>query len=229
MEPNSRAIIQLAWARMLGLADDVLVAVDGERVRQPDASMIMSVSLFGRRILRGPAWFLERSETMTDDELDDETRLLSLASGFVGRSIGATALSYTDRYVSVGEHAALPVSDEPAAAKGLERQCAPDEVTDAGLCAAGTTLVLLDELDAPLAGVGLTEWQGIVGQLSVLTGPSRRRQGYGRAAAAIGVNEALDRGLVAQWRARADNPASAQLARRLGFVTVGLQTTIVFS
>ncbi len=228
VESNSRAIIQLAWARVLGLPDDVLVSDSQERVHQPDASMIMSVVLFGRRIVRGPAWFLDRAGGMSDDELDDEATLISLASGFVGRSLGTTVLAYTDRYVPVTERSALPVSDDPRAAADLERQCPPDEVTDAGLSEAHTTLVLLDELDTPLAGAGLTEWQGIIGQLTVLTGPTHRRQGYGRAAAALGVNEALDRGLVAQWRAQPDNLASFQLGRRLGFVTVGRQTTVVF-
>lgn len=229
MESNSRAIIQLAWARVLGLADDVLVADSDERVHQPDASMIMTVSLFGRRIVRGPAWFLEHSAGMSDDQLDDEALLISLAAGFVGRSLGSMVLAYTDRYAPVDQHSGHPVSDEPAAAADLERQCPPDEVTDAGLSRSPTTLVLLDELDTPLAGVGLTEWQGIIGQLTVLTSPAHRRQGYGRAAAAIGVNEALDRGLVAQWRAQPDHLPSFQLGRRLGFTPVGRQTTVVFS
>lgn len=228
MESNSRAIIQLAWARVLGLADEVLVADSDERVHQPDASMIMSVSLFGRRIVRGPAWFLDRATEMTEDQLDDEALLISMASGFVGRSHGTTELAYTDSYVATDRGSTLPVSDEPAAAADLERQCPPDEVTDAGLSQAHTTLVLLDELDTPLAGAGLTEWQGIIGQLTVLTGPAHRRQGYGRAAAALAVNEALDRGLVAQWRAQPDHLASFQLGRRLGFTPVGRQTTVVF-
>lgn len=229
MESNSRAIIQLAWARVLGLSDDVLVADSHERVLQPDASMIMSVALFGRRIVRGPAWFLDRAGGMSDDQLDDEALLISLASSFVGRSLGTTVLAYTDRYVSTDQRSALPVSDEPAAAADLERQCPPDEVTDAGLSESHTTLVLLNELNAPLAGAGLTEWQGIIGQLTVLTSPAHRRQGYGRAAAALGVNEALDRGLVAQWRAQPDHLPSFQLGRRLGFTLVGRQTTVVFS
>ncbi len=229
MESNSRAIIQLAWARVLGLADDVLVADSSERVHQPDASMIMSVSLFGRRIIRGPAWFLDHSAAMSDQDLDDEALLISLAAGFVGRSLGTTVLAYTDRYVGMDQRSGMPVSDEPAAAADLERQCPPDEVTDAGLSESPTTLVLLDETDTPLSGAGLTEWQGIIGQLTVLTGPAHRRQGYGRAAGGLGVNEALDRGLVAQWCAQPDYLASFQLGRRLGFTPVGRQTTVVFS
>ncbi len=228
MDSNSQAIIQLAWARGMGLADDVLVSGSAERVLQPDASMIMSVRLFGQRIVRGPAWFLDRSRSLSDAELDDEPVLIALAAGFVGRSLGSVVLSYTDSYLPADDLVALPVSDDPAAAADLERQCPPDEVTDAGLSAAGTALVVLDEEDNPLAGAGLTEWQGIIAQLSVLTGPSRRREGYGRAAGVLAVNEALDRGLVPQWRARDDQPASRRLGRTLGFVPVGRQTTVVF-
>ena len=45
-------------------------------------------------------------------------------------------------------------------------------------------------------------------------------------AAALALNDALDVGLVAQWRARTDNPASRRLAQRLGFAESGEQSTV---
>ncbi len=229
MELNTRAIIQLAWARRLGLPDDALIQGSDARALVPDASVISSILLFGQRILCGPRWFLDRSTELTDAELDDPGRLLAMSTGFVGRLLGSAVLSYCDAYVPGTTHTTLPVSPDRSAALDLERRCAPDEVNEAGLSEAGTTLVLLDELDVPLAGVGLTEWEGLVGQLSVLTSRPWRRQGYGRAAALLGTNEALDRGLIPQWRAREDNVASRALGDQLGFRVVGRQTTVRLS
>jgi predicted GNAT family acetyltransferase len=60
----------------------------------------------------------------------------------------------------------------------------------------------------------------------VLTPPEQRRAGLGTTAAALALNDALDAGLVPQWRTRVDNVASRRMARRLGFVEVGAQTTV---
>ena len=48
-------------------------------------------------------------------------------------------------------------------------------------------------------------------------------------AAAIATNDALDVGLVPQWRARTENRASRAIAARLGYVEVGSQTTVLLT
>jgi len=62
-----------------------------------------------------------------------------------------------------------------------------------------------------------------------LTPPAFRRRGFGLIAAALAVNEALDHGLVPQWRSRVENSASRSTAARLGFVEVGSQTTVLLA
>jgi RimJ/RimL family protein N-acetyltransferase len=87
--------------------------------------------------------------------------------------------------------------------------------------------VLLDDREATTAGSGYDEWEGILAHLGILVPPALRRTGLGTLAAAMATNDALDSGLVPQWRARVENAASRGLARRLGFEPVGTQTTVV--
>ena len=51
----------------------------------------------------------------------------------------------------------------------------------------------------------------------------------GLLSAALATNEALDFGLVPQWRSRIENTASRRTAARLGFVEVGSQTTVLLA
>jgi len=52
---------------------------------------------------------------------------------------------------------------------------------------------------------------------------------FGLLSAALATNEALDFGLVPQWRSRIENTASRRTAARLGFVEVGSQTTVLLA
>ena len=108
----------------------------------------------------------------------------------------------------------------------LECECPPDDVTEVGLARMTQRFVLLDDRDAPTAGAGYDEWQGILGHLGVLTPPALRQEGHGTLVAALATNDALDAGLVAQWRSRPSNLPSVAMGRRLGFETVGSQTTV---
>jgi RimJ/RimL family protein N-acetyltransferase len=89
--------------------------------------------------------------------------------------------------------------------------------------------VLLDDRATADAGSGYDEWEGILAQLGVLVPPALRRGGLGTLAGAMATNDALDSGLVPQWRCRPENAASLGLARRLGYEAVGTQTTVLLS
>jgi hypothetical protein len=143
--------------------------------------------------------------------------------------VGQAVLGFTDRYAELEGLEGVPVADEPAAVAALERACPPDDVTEVGLAAMSRVFVTLDDRDHPTAGSGYEEWQGILGHLGVLTPPEQRRSGRGTTAAALALNDALDAGLVPQWRTRVDNVASRRMARRLGFVEVGAQTTVALA
>ncbi len=233
MEPGTRAIVELAWARRLGLPDDALEPGTSWRLTRSDDALAMFVSLWKHRVLIGPDWLLERAEGVDDEELVSGPGLLGLTGrtpgGAPGRLLGEGVLAFADRYV---EHEALEtvvVADDPQAVHDLERQCPPDDVTEVGLAAMTERFVLLDDREATTAGSGYDEWEGILAHVGVLVPPALRRTGLGTLAAAMATNDALDSGLVPQWRARIENAASLGLARRLGYEAVGTQTTVLLT
>ena len=87
---------------------------------------------------------------------------------------------------------------------------------------------ITDEWGYDFLKTDFVEWT-ILAPLGVLTAPSARRQGWATRAAAVATNEALDRGLIPQWRARTGNTASLALAEKLGYLPLGRQTTVLLS
>lgn len=225
MEPNTKAIIRLAWARVLGVEYERFGA--GGRITVQSESVVSFLSLWEDRVLVGPRWLLDRGATLPDAALRDGSTLLSLTAGHGGRLAGEAQLGYRDDYVEHAGLASVVVTDDPQAVRDLEGRCPPDDVTEVKLSTMAQRMVTLDELDQTTAGAGYAEWGGLLASVGVLTPPPMRRSGHGTLAAALAVNDALDAGLVAQWRARADQPASRTVARRLGFVRVGSQTTVL--
>lgn len=227
MEDNTAAIVRLAWTRILGLPDGALEGVADQRTMCEGADTITFVRLWAHRVLVAPAWFLDRARTLSDAELTNGSQLLARTAGYGGRLLGDATLAYLDGYLESDELDALTVTDDPAALVDLELSCPPDDVAEVGLAELGTALVTLDELDRPTAGAGYDEWAHLLAHLGVLTPPEFRRRGHGGAAVALASNDALDAGLVPQWRARVENGASRRLATRLGFTEIGSQTTVL--
>jgi hypothetical protein len=234
VETGTRAIVELAWARRLGLPDDALEPGTSWRVTRVDDSVAMFVSLWEHRVLVGPDWLLDRADGVDDSVLASGSGLLGLAAPTPegrprGRLVGEAVLSFTDLYL---EHDALEtvvVADDPQSVHDLERQCPPDDVTEVGLSARTDRFVLLDDREAPDAGSGYDEWEGILAHVGVLVPPAVRRSGLGTLAGAMATNDALDSGLVPQWRCRPENVAALALARRLGYESVGTQTTVALT
>lgn len=233
METGTRAIVELAWARRLGLPDDALEPGTSWRLTRSEDSVAVFVSLWEHRVLLGPDWLLERADGVDDSVLASGPGLLALTArtdgGARGRLRGERILAFTDLYV---EHDALDtvvVADDPQAVHDLERQCPPDDVTEVGLGGMPERFVLLDDREAANAGSGYHEWEGILAHLGVLVPPALRREGLGTLAGAMATNDALDSGLVPQWRCRPENAASLGLARRLGYEPVGRQTTVLLT
>jgi hypothetical protein len=227
VETNTGAIVRLGWARSLGLPDDALDPDGSGHTLWVEASdRVMVLRLWDRYVVQGPRWLQQRAQGVHPGQLAEESVLLRCCEGHTARSVGETVLAFTDRYVERDGLEDVPVADEPAAVAALERACPPDDVTEVGLAGLSRVFVTLDDRDQPTAGAGYAEWQTILGHLAVLTPPEQRRAGLGTTAAALAVNDALDAGLVPQWRTRVDNVASRRMARRLGFVEVGTQTTV---
>jgi RimJ/RimL family protein N-acetyltransferase len=87
-------------------------------------------------------------------------------------------------------------------------------------CACRFGVVEHDEL---LALAALQIWDGGIGHFGVFTDAPARGRHLARRAASRAISDALDRGLVAQWRSNLANVASSTVADRLGFVPLGRQ------
>jgi hypothetical protein len=233
VDANTRSIIELAWARVLELPDEALLARTPGRITRPDDSTIMFVTLWEHRLLLAPESVLARAAALSDDQLADGTCLLSLSrdpeTGNAGRLLGEATLWFADDYVTGPAVQSVVVTDDAAAVEDLERLCPPDDTAEVALSQMMWKFATLDDTDQITAGAGFDEWRNILAHLGVLTPPALRRYGYATVAAGIATNEALDRGLIPQWRARFGNVASQSLAARLGFERVGTQTTVCLS
>jgi GNAT superfamily N-acetyltransferase len=230
VDSNTRSIVELAWARDLGLADDALLLPYPERVLGVRDEAIVFVTLWNHSVLLAPERVLAAAAALEPAALADASTLLALARAAEhpgARLLGRATLGFSDRYVSGADLASVVATQEQQALTDLDRRCPPDDVAEVGLSAMGWRVVALDEDDAAVAGAGFDENQHILASLGVLAVPERRGRGWGRRTAALALNEALDQGLVPQWRAPVDNAASQALSRRLGFEVVGTETTVL--
>jgi hypothetical protein len=229
VETNTESIIRLAWARTLGLDDDALLGPADGRLTRVDESLIMFVALWEHRILIAPSAVLSVAQERSNAELADGSTLLSLTPGRRGRLLGEAVLSFTDAYASPPRIESVVVADDAPTVAALERSCPPDDVAEAGLSLMSKHFVTLDDQDVPTAAAGYAESQGILAAVGILVPPALRRSGHGTLASAIATNDALDAGLVPQWRARRGHRGSLALARRLGYREIGAQTTVLLS
>lgn len=229
MDANTEAIIRLAWGQSLELEHGVLAAERDDRVYHPVADdTSLSVIMLGKQtIVTGPSWALAETEMINDDDLSRMSTLLTVTAAHGPRAVGEAVLAYTDDYLSGPELESATVTDDAQAVIDLEQACPPDDVTAVGLSAKAAPFVLIDEEDKPIAGAGFDIWGGIIAQLGVLTAHPVRGQGHGTLIAALATNAALDEGLIPQWRIQTDHPASAAMARTLGYRALGKQTTVL--
>ncbi|MHA7279245.1 GNAT family N-acetyltransferase [Arthrobacter sp. MDT2-2] len=234
LDPGTVSIIQLAWSRLLGLDDGALA--DGGEGRlysiDDDAPVLTFVTLFGREVLRGPAWAVDAGRHLPALELRSSSTLLTLSRDHGGRGLGEAQLYFCDALPGFEGPPAV-VSSEAGLVRALERRCPPDDVAEAHLSGVEHPFVLVDEGDqetdepTPLAGAGYDIWEGILAHLAVLTPPEHRRKGHAQRVTAVAVEEAMAAGLIPQWSARTDNTASQRTARRAGFAFAGTQTSVL--
>ena len=147
----------------------------------------------------------------------------------VEQIIGPAFIGYADSgtfrpLVPNAAHLLAASDAEPVAA--LQAACAAVEWTHGGSelgqhPAAG---VYINERLVALAGYEV--WSGGIAQISVITHPRHRGQGYAGAVVSILTETALAQGLVPQYRTLESNTPSMQVARKLGFVRYGVSMAV---
>ena len=233
LDPGTIAIIQLAWSRRLGLADDALAgAEDGTRIYsvQDRTRNLSFMRLFGREVFCGPAWAADLARGKTTAELSRDTALASLAVEYGGRTVGSEHLCFADSYPAPGEPAQdVAIAEDREFAVQLERLCPPDDAAEAGLSAKDVLFIVVDDsadTPVPLAGAGYSIRDGILADIATLTAPTARRQGLGRYVTSVAVEEAMAAGLIPQFRAPLDNVGAARTAAGAGFVAAGIRSEV---
>ena len=233
LDAGSAAIIQLAWARRLGLADDAFstALASGERIVRADESVrtVEFVRLFGSSALIGPQWVIDAADRIPDEEMAQHVTLLTLTRSHGGHGLGAAALFFADDLPLQQPSEEMTVSHGNPEAIELEGRCPPDDVNEVGLSDLENRYTIVHEVDGrrvPLACGAYSEWEGLLAHLGVLVDPEWRRQGLGSLAASIAAHEALAAGLTLQWRTDVSNTGSLALARKLGLSAGGIQTSV---
>lgn len=233
LDPGSAAIIQLAWARRLGLDDDAFSAslASGERSVRADESArtVEFVRLFGSSALVGPQWVIDAAAGIPDEEMAQHVTLLTLTRSHGGHGLGSAALFFADDLPLRQPPEEMTVSHGNPEAIELEGRCPPDDVNEVGLSELENRYTIIHQLDGrrvPLACGAYAERDGLLAHLGVLVDPEWRRRGLGTLAASIAAHEALASGLTLQWRADVSNTGALALARRMGFSTGGIQASV---
>jgi GNAT superfamily N-acetyltransferase len=233
LDPGSAAIIQLAWARRLGLDDGAFSSAlaSGERIVRADESArtVEFVRLFGSSALVGPQWVIDAAADLQDEEMAQHVTLLTLTRQHGGHGMGAAALFFADDLPLRQPPEEMTVSHGNAEAIELEGRCPPDDVNEVGLSDLENRYTIVHELEGrrvPLACGAYSEWEGLLAHLGVLVDPGWRRRGLGSLAASIAAHEALAAGLTLQWRTDVSNTGSLALARKLGLSAGGIQTSV---
>jgi GNAT superfamily N-acetyltransferase len=233
LDPGSAAIIQLAWARRLGLDDDAFASAlaSGERIVRADESArtVEFVRLFGSSALVGPQWVIDAAAGIPDEEMAQHVTLLTLTRAHGGHGLGAAALFFADDLPLKQPSEEMTVSHGNPEAIELEGRCPPDDVNEVGLSDLENRYTIVHEVEGrrvPLACGAYSEWVGLLAHLGVLVDPEWRRRGLGSLAVSIAAHEALAAGLTLQWRTDVSNTGSLALARKLGLSAGGIQTSV---
>ncbi|MGO2051873.1 MAG: GNAT family N-acetyltransferase [Glutamicibacter sp.] len=221
--------VQAAWAQVMDVPPESLANCGTRIYRENNSSpILMFVSLFGVGTVVGPKWALDMAHDLTDQELASHAKLLEISAAHGGQPLGEAELYFCDTVPSVVS-LDTTMSGDPRHAVALERACSPEDSAEVGLSQMNKTYVLLggdEPSPQPLTGCGYDIWVDRLAHMGVLTAPGRRRQGHGSAAVSRVVAEAMESGLVPQWRARTDNASSIRTALNTGFKHAGSQTTV---
>ncbi|MGM0928613.1 MAG: GNAT family N-acetyltransferase [Actinomycetota bacterium] len=229
LDAGTSDIVLLAWARLLGFADNAFASGAGRLTKiNNDAGALTFVRLFERSALVGPEWAVEAAAPYSDDELAEHQTLMQVSREHGGHGLGKAVLSYADDLPVVQPEREVTVSTAGSDVARLEGMCPPDDIHDVALAGMDKSFVLLDG-STPMAGAGYKEWQQILANVGVLTAPGYRRRGAGALIAAIAGHEALSSGLIPQWRSYESNEASRALAASLGFWDAGTQTSVILT
>lgn len=222
----ARERVLSAWSGALEGADQGARRGEATFVERADLDAVVVVELEGVLRVSGPARALEVARRAPRETLLDAVALAGLLPGNAD-PIGTADLLFTDRHPRPGRY--LATAAGAADAMAVEDDVSSAEWDESGLNEMDRRWAVAGPDGRPAAIAGFEPWRSDIAQLGVAAASQHRAAGLAYAAAAAATAGALDAGLIAQWRSRQGNDPSLRLARRLGFVQLGVQSAVALN
>lgn len=228
LSPTGRLRVLHGWAERLSVPVETLTSSGTQAFAREGATAVVVVELERSRVVVGPPAALERIRGLDGAELLDLQLLVASLASFRPRPIGSASLSYRDTRLDRRLPVATTRADD-ALVEAMRLAVAADEWDESGLATMPQRWAATTPQGRLAALAGLERWGADIAQLGVVATPDARGHGYAAAAAGEVVTQALDDGLVAQWRCREGNAASERLAASLSFTRLGRQLAVDLS
>lgn len=222
--------IQEAMATRLGVAATTLTG-DGARIVPRDGiGAVVTVELLDALVTIAPTELVPKISDLPRAALSDLDAVGAALADDGARPIGTAWLCFGTTAHAFGTadlppapgHATRPATSAELAA--VRDACTPAEREESAVADAAEHFVAVDPAGSAVGIAGYARLPGGLAHLGVLVHPRHRGGGYGRAVATTAIRAAYAHGLIAQWRHRVGNDASAALATRAGLVRLGRET-----
>jgi GNAT superfamily N-acetyltransferase len=224
MKPHSREQLDRFWADQLGI-DSSLASTP--RICCTVQQLYSGVQLFAnseRLVIASPPDKAELIQNAIIDVSPEEAFSVQWLQRIFAKDaekiVGPAVVNYADETNFRSEPSrsgrALLASDSDSY-RELVAALDPKEIEDSGVTIPTFPAfgVFSDDILCSVASYEV--WKPSIAHIRVATHPNYRRHGFAKAAVQALATEALDCGLILQWRAVAWNKNSLSLARDLGF------------
>ena len=179
---------------------------------------ISVVTLGSGTFLFAPAFLHERVATL-DPTLD---AVLHEFGDEVEKIVATVRLAYADDAAQLAPtDAVVQITDDDSRQRVIEAGADRDEWLEGSADESSEARYAVLEDGRVIAIATLRIWDETVGSIGVFTDQRARGRGLAGAVASAAVRETLGRGYIAQWQSRVENHASARVADKLGFETLG--------
>jgi len=229
---DSKSRVRAAWASLAGLDDLArLCVIVGERSWLGRPGWIAVLQINGLVTAVSPTRRLveplrQALDGLPPHEAIDPDRVIARLPS-VAETLGPALLHYPgDRLADAPAGCPVDVVP-PRALQPLFADVAPSELDESGLSEVTSPIsIVRSDNGTPVAACGYRQWPAQVAHLSVLTRSDHRGRGFAKAVAIDATERALTEGLLPQWRAHRDNPASQAVAIGIGFEPFGAQLSL---
>jgi RimJ/RimL family protein N-acetyltransferase len=185
-------------------------------VHRPTVSV---VTIGSDTFIAAPAFLQERVATL-DPVLD---AVLHEFGDEIEKIIGSVRLAYADDTISdlAPTDVVVQIADDDPRQRLIEARADRDEWLEGAVSDTSDARYAILEGGDVVAIATLGIWDDTVGSIGVFTDARVRGRGLAGCVASTAAIETVRRGFVAQWQSRVENDASARVADKLGFVTLG--------